>query len=861
MTLVKGFKGSENDVSSAGYTPVRGNLAQWLVFLNGLILTFTAYFALNYFITQSMQADYSRMVEETSQAIKDELANFEYSIRIAIAVADNLPQESPVTVQWRLKYALPHSEIFDRIAWMGPGQGGFQIINLYVNDSVKNAGKSDSALAAFLLGRLKGSRSDIAYMIEMPETDYIQEQADPRIDARPFALVRPLRRADGEVMSLLVGVARPSVLLNSAWLSQRTNLMGLSIRDQTTGKPIYTMNRKKNSGGSAGNNAFTARIGDSIWEVSFGLSRFGGDAILEKMPLFLLLFGGVLTLAGMLYIRSNQNQSYRLASMNRALAKKNYELKYEAAERERLNDVLRNAEREYRAIVDSVGDIIFETNTEGEIIFLNSAWERITGFDISHSVQRSLFDLMHQQEQEEQRMAFKELVRGKRNSYRTFARLRTNDGTFRAVEMAVSMLRLDENRKMRVVGSFTDVEERRRAERALSEAEKKYRAIVENAAGGIFQMTPEGQILSANPAMARIIGFDNPERMLREVRNALDFMFAIARDRSRFLREMASRVMVNNLEVQGKTRTGEKIWLNLNARAVKDDDGNILYFEGSLENITQRKETEIMLREAKIQSDLASRAKSEFLANMSHELRTPLNAIIGFSEIIKDEVLGKLDNRQYWEYSMDIHSSGKKLLHIIDEILDVSRIDAGERQLNEAHVDMAKLIANCLEFIEPRVREGSLKITNMIDGGVPSLVGEELAIKQIMLNLLSNAIKFTPEGGRITLSHTIDADGHMLVSVTDTGIGLDETEIEKALSPFGQVDSSMNRSGSGAGLGLTLVDSLIRLHGGRLELFSQKGIGTTATVIFPAKRVGTVRERKTDIMTEASLKPDEGRMN
>jgi PAS domain S-box-containing protein len=404
--------------------------------------------------------------------------------------------------------------------------------------------------------------------------------------------------------------------------------------------------------------------------------------------------------------------------------------------------------------------------------------------------------------------------------------------------MAVSMLRLDENRKARVVGSFTDVEERRRAERALGEAEKKYRAIVENAAGGIFQMTPEGQMLSANPSMARILGFETADRMLRDVRSAFDYLFLIPRDRTKFLRELTLNGLVKNLEVQGKNAGGDKMWLNINARSVGDNDGNILYFEGSLENITQRKDAELALREAKIHSDLSSRAKSEFLANMSHELRTPLNAIIGFSEIIKNEVLGPVANRQYWEYSSDIYTSGKKLLGIINEILDVSRIDAGDRQLNESSIDLGKIVTECVSFIGPRVREGNLKLTNLIEGRIPALIGEELAIKQILLNLLSNAVKFTPAGGRVTLSYEIDRDGQMLVSVTDTGIGLDETEIEKALSPFGQVDTGLSRSGSGAGLGLTLVDSLIKLHGGRLELFSQKGIGTTATVVFPARRIG-----------------------
>jgi signal transduction histidine kinase len=218
-------------------------------------------------------------------------------------------------------------------------------------------------------------------------------------------------------------------------------------------------------------------------------------------------------------------------------------------------------------------------------------------------------------------------------------------------------------------------------------------------------------------------------------------------------------------------------------------------------------------------------------------LRTPLNAIIGFSEIIRDEVLGSIGNVQYKEYVRDIYDSGKKLLSIINEILDVSRIETGDRQLNEGVVDITKVTRSCLDFIRPKLMAEKLVVVNLMEGAVPKVIGEELAIKQIVLNLLSNAVKFTGEGGRITLSHEIDHEGQLRISVTDTGVGLDEAEIEKALSPFGQVDSSLHRVGSGAGLGLTLVDSLIKLHGGRLELFSQKGVGTTATIVFPARRV------------------------
>jgi signal transduction histidine kinase len=249
-----------------------------------------------------------------------------------------------------------------------------------------------------------------------------------------------------------------------------------------------------------------------------------------------------------------------------------------------------------------------------------------------------------------------------------------------------------------------------------------------------------------------------------------------------------------------------------------------------------RKQAEIALREAKIRSDLANRAKSEFLANMSHELRTPLNAIIGFSEILFRESFGPIGQEPYKEYSRDIYDSGKKLLKVINEILDISRIEAGERRLNESLVSVSPIVESCLKLLEHKANASNLTVTNLLPE-LPNVIGEELAIKQVMLNLVSNAIKFTPHGGRVTISGEVDREGAMRISVTDTGVGLDEHEIEKALSPFGQLNSELSRDNAGTGLGLTLVNALMRLHDGKIELFSKKGIGTTATIVFPAERV------------------------
>ena len=324
--------------------------------------------------------------------------------------------------------------------------------------------------------------------------------------------------------------------------------------------------------------------------------------------------------------------------------------------------------------------------------------------------------------------------------------------------------------------------------------------------------------------------------MLREVKNANESLYNDTAARQAFIQELSAVQNSVHHETQMTRKDGEVIWVSESARAVRDENGQLLFIEGSIEDITERKKSELTIREAKIQSDLANRAKSEFLSNMSHELRTPLNSIIGFSEMIKNEVFGPVGQKAYWEYAKDIHESGQGLLRVINEILDISRIEAGERQLNESMVNIRETVTACLCLLEHKLSNNNLTVTVALDDA-PNVVGEELSIKQIVMNLLSNAIKFTPEDGRITISSTIDNEGRFHLSISDTGIGLDDEGIEKAMSPFGQVNSDLNRSGSGTGLGLTLVHSLVKLHGGEFELFSQKGIGTTATIILPASRI------------------------
>ncbi len=248
----------------------------------------------------------------------------------------------------------------------------------------------------------------------------------------------------------------------------------------------------------------------------------------------------------------------------------------------------------------------------------------------------------------------------------------------------------------------------------------------------------------------------------------------------------------------------------------------------------RRSNKELVL--ARRRAEEANRAKSVFLANMSHELRTPLNAVLGFSEIIRDRLFGD-DASRYAEYAADIHRSGAHLLNIVNDILDVTRIEAGKFELREEAVQLAALVEESLLAVEPQAAKGGVSLKRSLSGTGALIHGDNTKLKQILINLLSNAIKFTPPGGSVELAARADAGGGLIVTVRDTGIGMASHEIQDAVQLFRQVDSSLARRYEGTGLGLPLAIQLTELHGGTLTVDSSPGRGTIVTVRFPSERI------------------------
>jgi two-component system, cell cycle sensor histidine kinase PleC len=253
--------------------------------------------------------------------------------------------------------------------------------------------------------------------------------------------------------------------------------------------------------------------------------------------------------------------------------------------------------------------------------------------------------------------------------------------------------------------------------------------------------------------------------------------------------------------------------------------------------IAEIEEEKCISDEARQRAEAANVAKSRFLATMSHELRTPLNAILGFSEVMQSELLGPIENANYKEYCGNIHDSGRHLLQVINEILDLSRIEAGRYELQEEAVRLTDVVEDCLRLLSLRAESKGLQLAPEFASGLDQLWADERAVRQICLNLMSNALKFTPRGGRITLGVRAGPDGGQTLIVKDTGPGIPKEEIPRVLQAFGQGSLAHETAEGGTGLGLPIVQNLIHLHGGSFELRSELRKGTEAIVTFPKGRV------------------------
>ena len=384
-----------------------------------------------------------------------------------------------------------------------------------------------------------------------------------------------------------------------------------------------------------------------------------------------------------------------------------------------------------------------------------------------------------------------------------------------------------DGRVVSIIGVCNDVTQQVTAEAARSKAEAMYRVMTEQASDIIMLHARGGDVLFASNALQRILGLTP-----RDFDNGGFMKFVHPDD----IRE-ASKLDMVPLPGESLTATyrarhadGHHIWIEGTTRGVYDDcTGELRHIIGVSRDVSDRKEQELKMQAARERAEAASKAKSAFLASMSHELRTPLNAILGFADIMREEMFGKLGHERYAEYAAMIFDSGQHLLDLISDILDMAKIEAGKMELHFERVDLAGTIEDCARLLAERARNNGVElITEVPETGIP-LIADGRAIKQILLNLLSNAVKFTPRGGHVWVTAQA-RDERVFVRVRDDGIGIPADALPRLGRAFEQVNTDANIARGGTGLGLALVRALAERHDGSMTIESREGEGTAVTV-------------------------------
>lgn len=362
-----------------------------------------------------------------------------------------------------------------------------------------------------------------------------------------------------------------------------------------------------------------------------------------------------------------------------------------------------------------------------------------------------------------------------------------------------------------------------------------YRSIFDNANIGLYRSTQDGRLVRANPALVALNGYRDEREMVDDLAEHGNAWYVEPDRRAEFYRRIEADGRIENFvsEVY-RMRSREKIWVSENAWAVRDPGGQIAFYEGTVQDVTDRVTADRNLARARAQAEAASEAKSTFLAVMSHELRSPLNAIIGFAEIIAARMLGP-DSPRYFEYAEDIRVSGTHLLDLIGDILDLSKIGAGQMHLDERQVDVRTIAGRTARLFKANLSKARLDLSIEIPDGFPLLMADPVRLGQILINLVSNSIKFTGPGGKVTID-AIDAPDGLMLRVIDTGCGMTQSEAVRALEPFVQIDHPLHHAKGGTGLGLSICRELAALHGGHLAIESRKGQGTTVILHLPRDR-------------------------
>ena len=507
---------------------------------------------------------------------------------------------------------------------------------------------------------------------------------------------------------------------------------------------------------------------------------------------------------------------------------------FDITERKQAENEIKRNNNFTSALLNAVPTPVFYKDREGRYLGCNQSFVELIGktaSEIRGKLPHEIWEVTHADVYRQKDLELMQST--ERQVYE--AVVTDKNGTARPVIFVKDLFHDEDGNVAGLVGAFIDISDRKQAELAIRESEATYRALFENSNDGIFLMSATGEELRANQRALDLLGYTLDEYLnLGHInQNPFSIEPEQRKDADEKLEALLRGEKVPLYERIFTAKDGHKVPVEINLSPIRDANGKIFMVQSVVRDIAERKAAEDKLRNINKELEHALRVKDEFLANMSHELRTPLNGILGFSEILLSNDFGALSERQK-KYVASIESSGKHLLGLINDLLDLAKIEAGKLELLPENVIISELCQSSLMFVKQMALKKNIQLAFKQDIDTPFLIGDQRRLKQILVNLLSNAVKFTPENGKVTLRVFADTQNNGFnFSVEDTGIGISAEDLKRLFTPFTQVDTSLTRQNEGTGLGLALVQKLAELHGGGVTVKSEVGRGSMFTLCIP----------------------------
>ena len=566
--------------------------------------------------------------------------------------------------------------------------------------------------------------------------------------------------------------------------------------------------------------------------------RFGprgataGTFLVSALAMYSLLQG-----TGPFVTNSVRDSLMLIGSYIGVLAITNLLLAASAAERRKAERAVSESEKRFRAVVEDQTDMICRFKPDGLLTFVNEAFCRFHGKSADELIGKNFFTQTLSEEDAAVPLSYVNTLPKEQPVVSFDHRLRSPEGIVVWHQYRIRRLFSEKGETFEFQAVIQDITKRKQSEEALRASEEKYRSLIDHIPDVIWTADPSGKIIYLGGNADKVLGFSSGELLGQRL-----WMERIHSEDAEPVEEAYKALFTRNqkfdMEYRFRRKDGQWIWLHNRAVSTRRHKGDMCA-DGIFLDITNRRQSEVALQRAKEAAEAANLAKSRFLASMSHELRTPLNSIIGFSEVLTDKLFGDLNDRQL-KYTNNIINSGRHLLQLINDILDLAKVESGRAELLCSTFDVVQVLQDALALVKTMASRKAVELCSDLPHDLPLLFADEAKFKQILYNLLSNAIKFTPDNGKVCVAAAVTAES-LRVSVADTGIGIKPQDHARVFQEFEQVDSSYGRQQQGTGLGLALTKRLVELHGGRIELESEgiEGRGSIFSFTIPLRKDDT----------------------